>query len=86
MDTRAVLCEVATCHVTRADDRQTYCTPATDMWSLGVLLYMLVTGGTSPFWAGNNTKTQRKILKAKFTMKIKAFETLSGQIKHLIKR
>ena len=47
---------------------------------------MLVTGGTSPFWSGSNSKTQRKILKGKFTMKIKAFELLSGQIKQLIKR
>lgn len=47
---------------------------------------MLVSGGTSPFWAGTNVKTQRKILKAKFTMKLKAFEVLSAQIKQLIKR
>ena len=51
-----------------------------------VLIYMLGSGGTSPFWAGNNAKTQRKILKAKFTTKIKAFEQLSEQIKQLIKR
>ena len=53
---------------------------------LRVLIYMLVSGGTSPFWAGSNGKTQRKILKGKFTTKIKAFEQLSGQIKQLIKR
>ena len=47
---------------------------------------MLVSGGTSPFWAGSNSKTQRKILKAKYTTKIKAFEVLSGHIKQLIKR
>ena len=47
---------------------------------------MLGSGGTSPFWAGNHAKTQRKILKAKYTTKIKAFELLSEQIKQLIKR
>ena len=47
---------------------------------------MLGSGGTSPFWAGNHTKTQRKILKAKYTTKIPAFERLSEQIKQLIKR
>ena len=47
---------------------------------------MLVTGGTSPFWAGSNSKTQRKILKGKYTMKLKAFDVLSAQIKQLIKR
>ena len=56
------------------------------LWLFSVLIYMLVTGGTSPFWAGTNVKTQRKILKAKFTMKLKAFEVLSAQIKQLIKR
>ena len=51
-----------------------------------VLIYMLGSGGTSPFWAGNHTKTQRKILKAKYTTKIPAFERLSEEIKQLIKR
>ena len=54
--------------------------------SFRVLIYMLGSGGTSPFWSGNNIKTQRKILKAKYTTKIKAFEQLSEQIKQLIKR
>ena len=53
---------------------------------LRVLIYMLGSGGTSPFWAGNNKNTQRKILKAKYTTKIPALEPLSEQIKQLIKR
>ena len=28
-----------------------------DMWSVGVIIYMLVTGGVSPFYAGNRIKT-----------------------------
>ena len=56
------------------------------IFAFSVLIYMLGSGGTSPFWAGNHIKTQRKILKAKYTTKIKAFEQLSEQIKQLIKR
>ena len=82
--------------------RCTYATTATDMWSLGwikyivditikvfvfsVLIYMLGSGGTSPFWGGTAFKTQKKILRTKYSVKLKAFEVLSEQIKHLIKR
>ena len=51
-----------------------------------VLIYMLGSGGVSPFWAGNIKNTQRKIIKAKYTTKIPAFDQLSEQIKQLIKR
>ena len=36
---------------------------ASDMWSLGVILFMLLSGGVSPFWAGSIARTQRRVLK-----------------------
>ena len=36
---------------------------ASDMWSVGVVLYMMVSGGLSPYWAGNEYRTQRLILR-----------------------
>ena len=33
--------------------RCSHATFASDFWAIGVILYMLVSGGLSPFWAGN---------------------------------
>lgn len=38
---------------------------ASDMWSFGVIVYMMISGGVSPFWAKNEYETKRKIIRAK---------------------
>ena len=35
---------------------------AADMWSVGVIVYMLVTGGVSPFFAGTRLKTMMRLV------------------------
>ena len=31
-----------------------------DIWSVGVIIYMLVTGGVSPFYAGSRLRTMKR--------------------------
>ena len=44
--------EIARCQ-TRGSD---YASPASDMFSLGVVIYMLVSGGYEPFWDGSDIR------------------------------
>ena len=37
-----------------------------DMWSLGVMLFMMLSGGLSPFWAGNDYKTSARVVAGDF--------------------
>ena len=37
-----------------------------DLWSLGVMLFMMLSGGLSPFWAGNDYKTSARVVAGDF--------------------
>ena len=43
--------------------RCSHASPASDMWSTGVILYFLVSAGLSPFWGGTEYRTQRNVLR-----------------------
>lgn len=63
----------------------TYATPATDMWGVGVIAYMLITGGKSPFWAGNRFRTMAKILMSQFDLSIPELKHISNDAKDFIR-
>ena len=44
-----------------------------DIWSVGVIIYMLVTGGVSPFYGGSRLKTMKRWWK----LSVKIFEFLT---------
>ncbi|XP_023348884.1 myosin light chain kinase family member 4 [Eurytemora carolleeae] len=60
-----------------------HASPASDMWSCGVLLYMLLSGGVSPFWAGNDYGTQRKVVKGQYRLDIPQFDSITEEYKIL---
>ena len=64
----------------------TFASPASDMWSLGVLLFMMVSGGLSPFWSGSDNGTRRKVIRADFSFDDPVFGSVSEYVKDLISR
>jgi len=47
---------------------------------------MLVSGGISPFWAGTDILTQRRVARGQFILDDPAFELVSNSSKELIKK
>ena len=54
------------------------------MWGVGVIAYLLVSGGVSPFWGGNRYRTMAKTLSCDYTMDLPNFEHISENGKDFI--
>ena len=54
------------------------------MWGVGVIAYLLVSGGVSPFWGGNRYRTMAKTLSCDYTMDLPSFEHISENGKDFI--
>jgi len=69
--------EVAGCH---------HASPASDMWSLGCLIFMLLTGGVEPFWRPGRpiVTTQRKARRGEYSWPVTAQERLSEEACDLV--
>merc|ERR1719336_806347 len=59
---------------------------ASDMWGVGVIAYLLVSGGVSPFWGGNRYRTMSKTLSCDYTMDLPNFEHISPHGKDFISK
>uniref|UniRef100_W5MDZ0 Myosin light chain kinase 3 n=1 Tax=Lepisosteus oculatus TaxID=7918 RepID=W5MDZ0_LEPOC len=57
----------------------------TDMWSVGVITYMLLSG-LSPFLGDNDTETMNNILHGNWDFDAEAFENVSSEAKDFISR
>lgn len=56
-----------------------------DIWSLGVLMYMMLSG-TPPFYGANRKEVMGKINKGKFSFKGKTWSLISNEAKDLIEK
>jgi len=60
--------------------RCSHASRASDMWSVGVIMYMMISGGVSPFWSGTEYGTQYHIHRAQLArggFKHPAFKNVS---------
>ncbi|TRY68611.1 hypothetical protein TCAL_03224 [Tigriopus californicus] len=59
---------------------------ATDCWGVGVISYMLITGGQSPFYGGNRFRTMAKILTAQYSLDMPDLRHISPEAKEFIRQ
>ncbi len=64
----------------------TYASKATDCWGVGVIAFMLVTGGRSPFYGGNRFRTMARILAGQYETLHSAAPHISTEAKDFIAR
>ena len=62
----------------------TSATAATDNWSVGIIAYMLVTGGKSPFYGGNRFRTISRILTCQYELNTPELLCISDEAKAFI--
>jgi len=58
----------------------------TDMWSVGVVAYMLLSGGVSPFYSGSRYRTMARSLSCEYTLDIPEMSRTSEEAKELIRQ
>ena len=56
------------------------------MWGVGVIAYLLVSGGVSPFWGGNRYRNMAKTLKCDYTFDLPNFQQISENAKNFISK
>ena len=59
-------------------------TTRSDMWSVGVVAYMLLSGGKSPFYCGSRYRTMARSLSCEYDLGIPEMENISPQAKDLV--
>jgi len=74
--------EIARCQTKGSD----YASAASDMFSLGVVSFMLVSGGYEPFWDGSDIRAIRNTLKKEVSFDADAFKNVSREAKDFIQK
>jgi len=63
-----------------------FATTASDIFSLGVIIYMLVSGGMEPFWDGSDVRAIKNTLRKEVSFNHSEFHGVSREAKDFIKR
>ena len=56
------------------------------MWGVGVISYLLSSGGVSPFWGGNRYRTMARTLGCDYTFDLPNFNHISEKAKDFISK
>ena len=56
-----------------------------DMWSMGIILYMLVSG-VPPFWGSSDSEIKQRILRGKYSFPARQFQHVSSEAIDLIRK